>query len=435
MNRTGVILCVDDEPHILSALRRLFRTQGHETLSATSAREGLALLAGHPVDIIISDMRMPEMDGVEFLEQARLARPDAVRMLLTGHADVAQIMGAVNRGQIYRYITKPWDDTEIVLLLRHALERRQLEQEKRRLEALAQRQNEQLRQLNQDLEAQVARRTAQLKAAHDGLLASNDKLKRSFLTSIRVFSSIIELRGAHLAGHSRRVADLARRLAQRMGMDAHEAQQVFVAGLLHDIGKIGFPDTLLELPVSMMNGDQLNRYRQYPARGQQLLMPLEDLAEAAALVRSHQERFDGEGYPDRLAGLDIPLGARILALASDYDNLQIGVLSRGRLSREQALLLVQERRGSRYDPAVVAAFVEVATGRSPAPEGPPERALRVTALRPGMRTARDLVTRDGQLLLSADHVLTERLIAQIADFEKGASELFAVHVRMEGEGA
>jgi response regulator RpfG family c-di-GMP phosphodiesterase len=433
MNETGVILCVDDEPHILSALRRLFRTQGYETLCAPSAREGLALLAGHPVDIVISDMRMPGMDGVEFLERARLACPEAVRMLLTGHADVDQVMGAVNRGEIYRYITKPWDDTEIVLLVRHALERRLLEQEKGRLEALTQRQNEQLRQLNQDLEAQVAERTAQLRAAHDGLVASNEKLKRSFLTSIRVFSSIIELRGAHLAGHSRRVADLARRIAQRMGMDAHEAQQVFVAGLLHDIGKIGFSDTLLDLPVSMMNGDQLNRYREYPVRGQQLLTPLEDLAEAAALVRAHQERFDGEGFPDRLAGLDIPLGARILALASDYDNLQIGVLARGRLSRGQAAELVLERRGKRYDPAVVAAFVEVTTGRAAAPELPPDRELRVAALRPGMRTARDLVLRDGQLLLSADHVLTERLIAQIADFEKRSNEQFTVHVQIEGE--
>jgi response regulator RpfG family c-di-GMP phosphodiesterase len=434
MNGTGVILCVDDEPHILSALRRLFRTQGYETLCAGSALEGLALMAGHPVDIVISDMRMPEIDGVEFLERARLARPEAVRMLLTGHADVAQVMGAVNRGEIYRYITKPWDDTEIVLLVRHALERRMLEQEKRRLEALTQRQNEQLRQLNQGLEAQVAERTAQLRAAHDGVLASNEKLKRSFLTSIRVFSSIIELRGAHLAGHSRRVADLARRIAQRMGMNAQEGQQVFVAGLLHNIGKVGFTDTLLELPVSMMNGDQLNRYREYPAKGQQLLMPLEDLTEAAALVRAHQERFDGDGFPDRLAGLDIPLGARILALASDYDNLQIGVLARSRLSREQAAALVLERRGKRYDPAVVAAFVEVTTGRTAAPESAPDRELRVGALRPGMRTARDLVMRDGQLLLSADHVLTERLIAQIADFEKTSNEQFTVHVRLEGEG-
>jgi response regulator RpfG family c-di-GMP phosphodiesterase len=423
----GVILCVDDEPHILSALRRLFRVQGHEVLTADSARAGLELLAAHPVDLVISDMRMPEMDGVEFLERARALRPDALRLLLTGHADVAQIMDAVNRGEIYRYITKPWDDTEIMLVVRHAFERSALEQEKLRLEALTLRQNEQLRELNHGLEAKVATRTAEL-------LASNEKLKRNFLTSIRVFSSIIELRGANLVGHSRRVADLARRIANRMGMDALEAQQVFIAGLLHNIGKIGFSDALLDLPLSMMSGEQLNQYKRYPARGEQLLMPLDDLVEAAAIVRAHQERFDGEGFPDRLAGLDIPLGARILALASDYDNLQIGILTRNRLSREQAAALVVERRGTRYDPAVVAAFEEVTTGRSVASEQPHDLALPVASLRPGMRTTRDLVTRDGSLLLSADHVLSERLIAQIAGFEKTSSVSFTVHVRIEGEG-
>lgn len=434
MARTGLILCVDDEPHILSALRRLFRSHGYEILTATSGAEGLELLAKHPVDVIISDMRMPVMDGATFLERARQVRPEALRMLLTGFADVAQVMGAVNRGEIYRYITKPWDDTDIALLVRHALERRLLEEEKRRLELLTQRQNEELRELNQSLEAKVLQRTAQLRAAHDSLVASNEKLKRNFLTSIRMLSSMIELREPRLGGHSRRVAELARRIATRMGLENQEVQQIFIAGLLHAIGKIGFPDILLELPVSMMNGDQLGQYRQYPARGQQLLMPLEELAEAALLVRSHQERFDGEGFPDRLAGLNIPLGARILALASDYDNLQIGVLARNKLSREQASALIVERRGTRYDPTVVAAFVEVTTGRAPAPEAPPERELKVDGLRAGMRTARDLVTRDGQLLLSADHVLTERMIAQIADFEKSVSEQFIVYVRVEGEG-
>jgi response regulator RpfG family c-di-GMP phosphodiesterase len=429
----GAVLCVDDEPHILSALRRLFRTQGYEVLTATSAADGLALMAQQPVDVVISDMRMPGMDGVQFLERARAMRPEALRLLLTGHADVDQVMGAVNRGEIYRYITKPWDDSDIVLVLRHAFERRALEQEKRRLEALTLRQNEQLRELNQDLEARVAARTAELKQAHDELLASNDKLKRNFLTSIRVFAGIIELRGANLAGHSRRVADLARRIGLRMGLEQHEAQQVFIAGLLHNIGKIGFSDALLELPMSMMNGEQLNQYKRYPARGEQLLIPLDDLAEAAAIVRAHQERFDGQGFPDGLAGLGIPLGARILALASDYDNLQIGTLTRNRLSREQAAALVIERRGTRYDPAVVAAFEEVTTGRSVAADLPNDLELPVSALRPGMRTTRDLVTRDGSLLLSGDHVLTERLIAQIAGYAKTSNLTMVVHVRAEPE--
>jgi response regulator RpfG family c-di-GMP phosphodiesterase len=431
--RAGTILCVDDEPNILSALRRLFRTQGYEVLTGESARAGLEILEAREVDLVISDMRMPEMDGVQFLERARALRPDTLRLLLTGHADVRLILDAINRGEIYRYITKPWDDTDIMLLVRHALERKALVQEKQRLEELTRSQNEQLRELNLSLEAKVASRTDELTKALDELVASHEKLKRNFLTSIRVFSSIIEMRGANLAGHSRRVADLARRIANRMGLDAREAQQIFIAGLLHNIGKIGFSDALLELPVSRMNGDNLGLYRRYPARGEQLLMPLDDLREAATIVRAHQERFDGEGFPDRLAGLAIPIGARILALASDYDNLLIGTLTERQLSPRQAAAIVIESRGKRYDPFVVAAFEEITTGRT-AVEVPKDEALQVASLRPGMRTTRDLVTSDGSLLLSAEHVLTARMIQQIADFEKTLDISFTVYVRPEAEG-
>jgi response regulator RpfG family c-di-GMP phosphodiesterase len=419
------LLCVDDEKNILAALRRLFRAHGYEVLTEESARAGLALLETRTVDVVISDMRMPEMDGVEFLEQARLRSPDSMRLLLTGNSDVRLILDAVNRGEIYRYISKPWDDHEVLLVVRHALERKSLVEEQRRLEALTRSQNEQLRELNHSLEAKVAERTAELEA-------SNDKLKRNFLTSIQVFSSIIELRGANLAGHSRRVADLARRLAVRLDIDAHETQQIFIAGLLHNIGKVGFTDAMLEMPVSRMNGELLGLYRRYPERGEQLLMPLEELREAAALVRAHQERFDGEGFPDRLSGLDIPLGARILALASDFDNLQIGVLTERGLRPEQAAKLVLDSRGKRYDPAVVAAFEEVVSGRVPV-EPTHDHALRTHELKPGMRTTRDLVRRDGSLLLSADHTLTERMIRQLADFESLTGTEFSIYVKLEGE--
>ena len=432
--RAGTILCVDDEPNILSALRRLFRGQGYEVLTEESARAGLAVLAARKVDLVISDMRMPEMDGVQFLEQARTLCPETVRLLLTGNADVGQIVGAVNRGEIYRYITKPWDDHEMTLVVRHALERQALEGERRRLEALAADQNEQLRELNQSLEAKVASRTEELRKVLDDLIGSNDKLKRNFLTGIQVFSSLIELRGANLAGHSRRVADLARRIAIKLGLDAREVQQIFIAGLLHNIGKIGFSDSLLEMAVPRMNGELLGLYRAYPARGEQLLMPLEDLREAATIVRAHQERFDGEGFPDRLAGLDIPIGARILALASDYDNLQIGTLSEHQLRPDQAAKIVIESRGKRYDPAVVAAFGEITSGRNPV-ETIRDQALPVARLVPGMRTARDLVTRDGSLLLSADHVLTARMIQQIGDFERTSGTSFSVYVKLKGEAS
>jgi response regulator RpfG family c-di-GMP phosphodiesterase len=429
-DKTARILCVDDEPNILSSLRRLFRVQGYQVLTAESGMEGLKILETEAVDLVISDMRMPEMDGARFLEHVRQRWPATLRMLLTGYADIQSILDAINRGEIYRYITKPWDDNDILLIVRHALERKALEQERQRLEALTQAQNEELTLLNASLEAKVEKRTAELKQAHDELVGFNEKLKNNFLTSIKVFSNLIEMRGGNLAGHSRRVADLARRIAARMELDSREIQEIFVAGLLHNIGKIGFPDDLLALPVSLMNGEHLSVYRKYPVQGEQLLMPLEDLRAAAKLVRSHQERFDGEGFPDHLSGFNIPVGARILGLASDYDNLQIGTFAQRRLRPDEAEALIIQGRGKRYDPSVVQAFEEIISGktmREPVQEEP----LTPAQLRPGMITARDLVARDGFLLLSADHALTDRLIQQLIDFEMTSRTPLTVYVCME----
>ncbi|UUZ49692.1 response regulator [Massilia sp. B-10] len=191
---------MDDEPNILSALRRLFRPLGYKVLTAESGPAGLDLLAAEAsVDLIISDMRMPDMDGARFLELVRERRPDTIRLLLTGYSDISSILAAINRGEIYRYITKPWDDNDILLVVRHALERRALEREKERLEALTRDQNEQLRELNTGLEAKVAERTAALTASHDLIVDANNKLKTNFITTIKIFSSMIELRSSNLA--------------------------------------------------------------------------------------------------------------------------------------------------------------------------------------------------------------------------------------------
>lgn len=426
------ILCVDDEPNILASLRRLFRAQGYHVITAESGKEGLEKLEAGPVDIVISDMRMPEMDGARFLERVRESRPETLRLLLTGYADIDSILAAINRGEIYRYITKPWDDNDILLIVRHAIERKGLEQEKQRLEALTQRQNEELKELNAGLEATVQERTAALKQAHDSLLATNEKLKASFLTSIKVFSGMTEMRSKNLAGHSRRVADMARRIAVKMRLEPHEVQEVFVAGLLHNIGKIGFSDEMLSMPVSMMKGDMLGSYRKYPQLGEQLLTALEDLGGAARILRSQMERFDGEGFPDHLAGLAIPMGARILALASDFDNLQIGTLTQRRLRPDEAVTLILQNSGKRYDPQVVKAFAEIIHGGLE--DGAKEIQLAAGELQSGMMLSRDLFTNDGLLLLPADHVLDHRLIQQIMSYDVADDGRLRIFVRTDRRG-
>ncbi|MGZ5790151.1 MAG: HD domain-containing phosphohydrolase [Burkholderiaceae bacterium] len=434
----AMILCVDDEPNILSSLRRLFRAHGYQTLIAEGGAAALKILETETVDLVISDMRMPEMDGARFLECVRTRWPDTIRLLLTGYSDIQSILDAINRGEIYRYITKPWDDNDILLTVQLALERQALEREKQRLEVLTHNQNEELKVLNASLEFKVQERTIELKNALDSLVSTNEKLRTSFLTSIKVFSSLIEMRGGALAGHSRRVADVARRIAVEMGMDERETQEIFVAGLLHNIGKIGFSDELLAMPVSLMKGENLGSYRKYPARGEQLLISLENLRGAASVIRSHQERFDGSGFPDGLSGLNIPCGARILALASDYENLQRGVLVQRSLRPDEAKTMILQNPGNRYDPMVVAAFKKMMGGSADDP--PPEsatRAHRAVAslspenLRPGMVVARDLFAPDGSLLLSANHTLSARLILQMQEYQVAMRVQLTVCVDVE----
>ena len=408
-----VILCVDDEPSILSALRRLFRTHGFAVLAAESGQAGLDLLETEPIDLVISDMRMPHMDGVVFLEHVRQRKPDILRLLLTGYADIASITGAINRGEIYRYIAKPWDDTDIILTVQDALDRSALLQEKKRLEALVTAQNEELKIVNASLEVKVQARTAELKQA-------NDRLKSNFLTSIKMFTALIELRDNRLAGHSRRVADSARRLALALAMDHKQVQEVFVAGLLHTIGMVGFDDELLHTPVASMTPRQLEVFRKHPARAEQLLMPLAELKTTVEIIAAQLERFDGSGYPMGVPGKHIALGARILAVASDYDGLQLGLLEPRQLGRQEAQDLIRQRSGQRYDPAVVTAFLDIY--RDLAQDDLPvttatTRTLASRDLVVGMVLARDMTSPTGLLLLTAGHMLDDAVIRKITGFE------------------
>lgn len=420
--RAWKILCVDDEPNILSALRRLFRQAGYQVTLANSGAEGLQCMTADPADLVISDMRMPEMDGAAFLSAVREHWPETVRILLTGYSDMASTVEAINRGEIYRYIAKPWEDADILLTVRHALERKALEMQKLWLEALTRQQNDALRELNATLEQKVEQRTAELRHAHD-------RLKLGFLNSIRIFSNLIDLRQKTIAGHSRRVAELSRKLAVDMQLHSEDIQHVFIAGLLHDIGKIGFPDQLLAKPQNQMTTEEQALLRQHPASGEMALMSLEEVRPAAILLRHHHERFDGKGYPDGLAGQRIPPGARILALANDYDAYQIGTLTGKPMDADQAKAAILDGRWTRYDPEVVEAFLHV-TGPLTRPL-PGDISFTADALMPGMVLSRDLLNQAGLLMLAAGHRLTARIIRQIQDLARSENQDMPVYVERE----
>lgn len=411
----ALILCVDDEPNILSALQRLLRRQGYKVITATSGAEGLQVFQQEAIDLVISDMRMPEMDGAQFLEQVRQHWPDTVRVLLTGYADVESTMAAINKGEIYRYIAKPWDDNDMLLLVKLAMEHKALEREKRRLEALTQQQNEELQALNASLEVKVQQRTQALQKVLHELEKSNDHLRKNFLTSVSIFSNLMELRAGGIGGHSRRVAELARKIAVQMGLGKDEIENVVFAGLLHDIGKIGLSDTLLEKHLPMLTPVEREVVMRHPAVAQTALMPLEPLKNAASIIKSHHEYFDGTGFPDGLSGFMIPLGARILTVANDYDAVQHGNMLNVRLTPMKAYNFILESRGKHYDPSVVDAFKILLGGGQTHQDVAIE--IHSTQLKRGMVLAKDLLSHEGLLLLGKDFVLNDEMIEQMIKFE------------------
>lgn len=406
---TWTVLAVDDEPNILAALRRLFRGTGWRILTAGNAQEALALLALEPVNAVLSDMRMPGMDGVQLLEKVRLGWPHVARLLLTGQADLGSTIAAINRGWLHRYITKPWNDDELVRTLRQVAQIQQLDADKQALELLTQQQNDELKALNEGLEARVAVRTGELATA-------NDKVKRNYLTSIKAFTALIELRGSAQVGHARQVADLARRIARAMTLDADNAHNLAIAALLHDIGHIGLSDTVLARPVGRLDRDELRRYQLHPVLGEQALLASDDMQGVAPLIRAHHERWDGQGFPDGLRGAAIPLGARILAVADTFEDLRSGRIDGQALSPLEARRAVLAGRGIRFDPCVVDAFAGLFAAAPPKPTVATLR-LPTAELRPGHTLTQDFVSPEGVLLLSVGHRLTEDLIGRIRAFE------------------
>lgn len=421
------VLCVDDEANILNALRRLLRPQGYCVLTADSGAQALELMAQRPADLVLSDMRMPGMDGAQLLEQVRARWPDTARILLTGYADLSSTVAAINKAEIYRYVSKPWDDRLLLGLVADVLHRKRLEGDKARLERLTQDQNAQLKELNATLEARVQARTAELANALESLGKAHDDLRKSFTSSIRVFANLIELREGVVAGHSRHVAESARQLAQRMQLRGPDLRDVTLAALLHGVGEFGVSDQVLRKPPSALACEERELVMKQPLRAQAALMGLEQLSGAGKLIRSYRERFDGAGYPDRLSGLAIPLGARILAVAHDFEAAQEGTLTGRWLSKLQAREYIIQARGSRYDPSVVDALIQILDESGVKPIA--ELTLPLSRLEDGMMLTRDLTADDGMLLLSKDTVLNDSMIEQLRRYAAGGNEDLRIYVR------
>lgn len=408
------VLAVDDEPNIVSALRRTLRSRGFTVHTALGGAEGLEVLDRQPVDAIISDMRMPEMTGAQFLQHARAKMPEAVRILLTGYADITSTIEAVNHGEIFRYLSKPWDDDVLLSVLHDGLERKRLARERDQLLALTREQNAQLQAHAEQLEEKVRERTADLQKANDDVRAAHARISSDFQATVKMLAAILEKRPGFADGCSRRVAEHVKKLGPRVGLAGAALQDAIYAALLEDLGKLTFPEQWLTTPLHMLSGRDRSEFLKHPLHGEGYLMSLQSLRGAGQVLRALYERFDGKGVPAELSGDDIPLGSRVLRAASEYERLRGGCIESRCFSHEDACKWLRNGSGTRFDPQVVQAFLALLDEE---PNAMPTAALGVAALKAGMVLARDLTAGVGVLLLSKDHVLDEAMIRRLDSFQ------------------
>ncbi|WP_298437002.1 HD domain-containing phosphohydrolase [Geobacter sp.] len=395
------VLFVDDEENILKALQRLLMDEDFEILTASSAEEGLRLmLANDNVGLIVSDQRMPGVTGVQFLEQAKEMVPDALRIMLTGYADISATVDAINRGGAYRYITKPWSEDELVQTIRDAVRQYRLVLENRRLAAIVSRQNEELQEWNANLKQRVLDQTVELRKKQEALQAYNERLRTNFKETVTAFSRLIELGGKKK--HADNVAKLAVNMAQALGLSAEEVETVHNAALLHDIGELGTAGELLRKDPLEMTPAELKEYMLHAVRGQTAIAAIEELREAGELIRHHHEHFDGSGFPDGLKGEAIPLGARIIAMADFLDRIMQKL--HGATAIEFGLRSVSAELGKRLDPSLYKPLSKFAKYiyyvRETGIKKLGETEMGLSELTVGLVLSRDLYSGTGLLLLN-----------------------------------
>jgi response regulator RpfG family c-di-GMP phosphodiesterase len=353
MRHQHTVLFVDDEVNILKALQRLLRSEDMNVLCASRAAEALDLLEKHPTQVVVTDQRMPEMSGVDFLAHVRERQPDIVRMMLTGYTEMKVAVDAINRGEIYRLITKPWNDDELRATLRQAFDHADLKAEIKRLNQVTREQNFKLQDMNRNLEGKVRDRTKQLAEKHQ-------QLRTAYVQTIRALSEAVDAKDAYTRGHSERVGVYASKIAREMNFPKDVIERVYIAGLLHDVGKIGVRDAVITKPERLTPEEYLE-IKAHPEIGFRILEPVEFLRDVAPCVRHHHEWFDGSdrGYPDRLRGDQIPLPSRIILVADTVEAMTSDRPYRKALSLEAVISEIHKYTGTQFDPKVTEPFLRL----------------------------------------------------------------------------
>jgi putative nucleotidyltransferase with HDIG domain len=331
------ILVVDDEETIREIVSSMLTKSNYQCSQAASGLEALALLeSGEEFELMLSDLMMADLDGIALLERTKEKFPDMPVVMVTAVHDISVALDALRNGA-YDYLLKPFEREQLLATVRRALENRRLKLENRAYQT--------------NLESLVDARTEQLKRAMVDL-------ERSYDITLEALGGALDLKDAETEGHSRRVTAFTIAIARAMGLPKNQIDVIARGAFLHDIGKMAIPDKILTKP-DKLTPDEIVIMREHCYHGYQILKRIPFLTEAAEIVYSHQERYDGTGYPRGLKGDQIPVGARMFSVADTLDAITSNRPYRPAQTLQAAREEIERWSGRQFDPEVVKVFLSM----------------------------------------------------------------------------
>lgn len=331
------ILVVDDEEPIREIVASMLSTAGYTCKEAGSGMEALAILtSGEEFELMLSDLMMADLDGIGLLERTKERYPDMPVVMVTAVHDISVALAAIRNGA-YDYLLKPFEREQLLNTVSRALENRRLKVENRTYQT--------------NLESLVKARTEQLQTAVR-------ELERSYDMTLEALGDALDMKDAETEGHSRRVTAFTIAIAKGMGLPAEHIPTIARGAFLHDIGKLAIPDSILRKPAKLTK-DEMAIMQEHCYKGYQIVRKIPFLADACDIIYSHQERYDGTGYPRGLKAKEIPLGARIFSVADTFDAITVDRPYRAKQSYKAAREEIERWSGRQFDPDVVKAFLEI----------------------------------------------------------------------------
>lgn len=317
------ILFVDDEEKVLKSLKRALICEKYKCFFADNANDGLEIVKKDKIDVVITDMRMPKVDGLQFLQQVEAFSPDIVKIIQSGQADMYQLIEVINTVDIFNFILKPWDiNATLKPIIKKAVKQSRLIKS------------------NKELNMQLANKLRELEIKHFKLQKATESLEDS-TSIIMAIANTVEAKDSVTNGHVHRVSYWSQRLGVKLGLSQEQLELLKKGAALHDIGKIGIPDSILNKPEALTI-EEFEVMKSHTIIGEKIISSLKSFANIKSIIRHHHEKLDGSGYPDGLKGDDIDVLTRIIAIVDIYDALTMDRPYRKAMSIEQAFLILEE---------------------------------------------------------------------------------------------